>query len=168
VGTASPTQLEHLQIGPSDTTDGIFITYLNRLQLMHQRQSMSQWGRYWSFGVGMLMLIAVGALYVLFDPSTPLEYFDLLLFVLVALLFFLSGLEIQFTVGTRRIWGKHFVAASQLLLGVLLLSPPAVAFLEQAIELRSVLELASGLFMLLLGLGTLYRPATFGPFASTD
>jgi len=135
---------------------------------MHQRQSMPRWWRYWSFGIGLLTLIAAGALYVLFDPSSALAYLDLLLFVSVALLSFLSGLGIQFRVGTRRIWGKHFHAASQLLLGTLLLSSPAVAFLEQTVAPYDVLAGAGGLLMLLFGFGTLYRPAAFGPYASTD
>lgn len=135
---------------------------------MNQRQSMPHWWRYWSFGIGVLTLLAAGALYVLLDPSTALAYFDIFLLVAAALLVLLSGSEIQFTVGTRRIRAKHFVAASQLLIGVLLLSSPAVAFLEQAIVPYDVIDVASGLFMLLLGLGTLYRPATFGPYHSAD
>jgi peptidoglycan/LPS O-acetylase OafA/YrhL len=135
---------------------------------MNQRQSMPHWWRYWSFGLGVLILLAAGALYVLFDPSTALAYFDIFLLVAAALLIFLSGSEIQFTIGTRRIRAKHFVAASQLLIGVLLLLSPIIAFLEQAIEPYDVIDVASGLFMLLLGLGTLYRPATFGPYHSAD
>lgn len=135
---------------------------------MHQRRSMPRWWRYWSFGIGLLTLIAAGALYVLFDPSSALAYLDLLLFVSVALLSFLSGQGIQFRVGTRRIWGKHFHAASQLLLGTLFFSFLAVAFLEQAIEPWNVLAGAGGLLMLLFGFGTLYRPTAFGPYASTD
>lgn len=135
---------------------------------MNQRRSMPDWWRYWSFGIGLLVLIATGALYVVLDPSALLDYFELFLFVLVALLSFLSGLEIRFTVGTRLIRERHFVAASQLLLGVALLWSPAVSFLEQTIESYDVVTLASGLFMLLLGLGTVYRPATFGPYDSAD
>ena len=135
---------------------------------MNQRRSMPRWWRYWSFGLGALILIATGALYVLLNPSTALAYFDLLLLVAAALLVFLSGLETQLTIGTRRIRTHHFVAASQLLFGVLLLSSPAVAFLEQTIEPYDGINLATGLFMLLLGLGTVYRPTTFGPYGSAD
>jgi hypothetical protein len=129
---------------------------------------MPHWWRYWSFGIGMLALLAAGTSYLLLDPSTVLAYFDIFLLVAAALLIFFSGLETQFAVGTRRIRTHHFVAASQLLFGVLLLSSPAVAFLDQTIESYDVINLVTGLFMLLLGLGTMYRPATFGPYDSAD
>lgn len=135
---------------------------------MDQHRSMPHWWRYWNVGVGLLLLVATGALYVLFDPPTALEQFELLLFVLAALLFFLSGLEIRFSVGARRIRERQFVAAAQLLLGVALLWSPAVSVLEQGVEPYDVVALASGLFMLLIGFGTMYRPAVFGPYDSAD
>ncbi|MGN8217530.1 hypothetical protein ACTG0T_04145 [Halococcus morrhuae DSM 1307] len=135
---------------------------------MDQHRSMPYWWRYWNFGVGLLLLVATGALYVLFDPPTAPEQFELLLFVLATLLFFLSGLEIQFSVGARRIRERQFVAAAQLLLGVALLWSPAVSVLEQGVEPYDVVALASGLFMLLIGFGTIYSPAVFGPYDSAD
>ncbi|EMA54149.1 hypothetical protein [Halococcus thailandensis] len=135
---------------------------------MDQHRSMPHWWRYWNFGVGLLLLVATGALYVLFDPLTTGEQFELLLFVLAALLFFLSGLEIHFSVGARRIRERQFVTAAQLLLGVALLWSPAVSVLEQAVEPYDVVALASGLFMLLIGVGTVYRPAAFGPYDGAD
>src|SRR5699024_3137106 len=47
---------------------------------------------------------------------------------------------------------------------ILLLSSPAVAFLEQTVAPYDVLVGAGGLLILLFGLGTLYRPAAFGPY----
>lgn len=135
---------------------------------MDQHRSMPHWWRYWNFGVGLLLLVATGALYVLFDPPTTLEQFELLLFSLSALLFFLAGLEVQFSVGARRIRERHFVATSQLLFGVAFLRSPIVSILEQAVEPYDVVALVSGIFMLLIGVGTVYRPAMFGPYDSAD
>lgn len=129
---------------------------------MARNLATPRWWSYWNVGLGLFLLVAVVALFFGFDPTTVSAYVTLGLMTVAAGGFLAAGLVARFGGGRHGIGSRELTTVGQVFLGISMLWSPSVAVLDGSFGAYHILVVITGLFLIVLGIGRLYRPELFG------